>query len=163
MLYKLLVDTNPDENLVTLRLTDAHGTQLGHHQIKLADTRLRFLWEGLFDLSRHVDCYAARRVRLRRDNITTGGKSAEEMFERLSLFVGQMLLGPTMMNALTSSHARRTLLVQLPETENDPLAAAFAQVPWEIARSAEGEAQPDPTVTALAERLSDGQERCGCS
>jgi len=94
MLYTIQVDTNPSENLVTLRLHDAAGKQIGHQQVKLAD-RAPSLWEGLFDLRRHVDRYATRPFRPPReqndvaDDSRPEGETAAEMLERLGLFVVQ--------------------------------------------------------------------------
>ena len=59
--------------------------------------------------------------------------------ERLGVDLGQKVLGEDILGHLTESFQQRTLLIRLPAPQADPLAAAFARMPWELARPAPGE------------------------
>ena len=67
----------------------------------------------------------------------------QRILAELGLFLGQSVLGPKIMEELSSTGARRTLLVRIPsdaageDRPTDFLAAAFARRPWEIARTEE--------------------------
>jgi len=169
MLYELIVETDLDQMIARFRLNDEHGEQLGANQVLLTE-HSRFLWEGLFDTRRYVERYEG--ILLWEEQ--TEPETAEQLLERLGVFLGEKVLGENISRELTRSQQRRTLLVRLPDTKNDLLAAAFARVPWEIARPGEGEpalmernlvvrlvtkdtAQRDEAVAAVAARVAAGE------
>lgn len=131
--FELHIATEPAEGVAKFRLSDRHGTHLAASQIKLVD-HPPSLWEGLFDTRRYVKRYAG--------NLLLPGQTqpatAEALLEQLAVFLNQQVLGPGITEKLGGIH-HRALLVQLPEGEHDPLAAAFARVPWEIACPRPGE------------------------
>ncbi|ETX04231.1 MAG: hypothetical protein ETSY2_29940 [Candidatus Entotheonella gemina] len=171
MPYELIVNTDSDANLVRLRLRDENGVQQAAHQVRLGDHSVAD-WEGLFDTRRYVGRY--------KGSLLWGdqAKPATEaqVLERLGVFLGQQVLGEAVMSALTQTLQQRTLLVRLPATGDDLLAAAFARVPWEIARSDLG--QPalmernlivrvvtedtvrDTAVTNVAAQVAEGEPLC---
>ena len=124
--YELLLETDAKTEAARLRLLDRNGVQVGAHQVRFGE-HPPSLWEGLFDTREHVRRYEG----------STG--TAEEILERLGVFLGDSVLGPEITGALAQGVQHRTLLVHLPETGRDPMAAAFARLPWEIARPAPGE------------------------
>ena len=118
---------------MSLRLLDEHGVQVGAQQVQLPE-HSPALWTGLFDTRRYV--------LLHQGNLLLEGQTrpatAAELLEHLGVFLGTDVLGAGIMGVLTQSVQRRTLLVRLPPTADDVLAAAFARVPWEIARTRRG-------------------------
>ncbi|HSN97553.1 MAG TPA: hypothetical protein VLS89_04610, partial [Candidatus Nanopelagicales bacterium] len=104
-----------------LRLSGAGGEPLGEHRVEL-EAHPASRWEGLFELRRYV-----RRVA--RDS-----RQAEVLLDAAGAFLGRSVLGPEIMRALAAGEAPRTLLVRIGGEDGDPLAAAFARVPWDIAR-----------------------------
>jgi len=167
---KLQLDTDPAQGLVRLRLLDDHERQLGDHQVRLSD-HSPSIWQGLFDTRRHVQRYAGNRRAEGRDSPQTEA----EVLAELGVFLGREVLGADIMAALTRSRQRRTLQVALPGTEQDLLAAAFARVPWEIARDAVDQpglmarnlvvrvvtattAEPDPAVLEAGAEVDAGRE-----
>jgi tetratricopeptide (TPR) repeat protein len=131
MPYELVVETTPDQHTAKFRLLDAHGVQQGSHQVTL-DPAQAALWEGLFDTRRHVGRYEGSLLWPE----ATEPERADDILARLGLFLADAVLGREIMAALTRTRQRRTLLVRLPPTGDDVLAAALARVPWEIARPA---------------------------
>ncbi|MGA1867756.1 MAG: CHAT domain-containing protein [bacterium] len=129
MHFELYLDTNPADKTARLKLKDKHGRQVGNQQIRLKDEDAAS-WEGLFDTRRHVQRYEGS-CRYEPDKTAT----AEDILNRLGVFIGESVVGKAMMRHLAASPSRRTLLLRLPKADEDPLAAAFARVPWEIARS----------------------------
>ncbi|MGD9099278.1 MAG: CHAT domain-containing protein, partial [Anaerolineae bacterium] len=131
MPYELVVETTPGQHTAKFRLLDEHGVQQASHQVTL-DPAQAALWEGLFDTRRHVGRYE--------DSLlwsdATEPETADDILARLGLFLADAVLGREIMDVLTRTRQRRTLLVRLPPTGDDVLAAAFARVPWEIARPA---------------------------
>jgi len=123
--FTLEVDTDPAAGVVRLHLTDEAGRQVGANQVKVAD-HSPSLWHGLFDTRAYIHRYAEK------------GKEAD-LLAQLGAFLGEKVLGTEILNALADGFQSRTLLVRVPEAAKDRLAAAFARVPWEIARSAAGE------------------------
>ncbi|MDM8536119.1 CHAT domain-containing protein [Desulfobacterales bacterium HSG17] len=126
-LFILDVETRPDENFACFRLSDGDGVHLAAHEVKLSGEDAS-MWEGLFDMRDHVDTYGF--------NLKQGETlvSAEELMARLGVFLGQKVLGAEIAGLLHEGINARTLIVRLPDTGKDGLAAAFARVPWEIAR-----------------------------
>lgn len=129
MLYELAVETDQEAQVVRFRLNSESGEQVGAGQVKLNEYS-QALWEGLFDTRRYVQLYRGRTLADGQEV----GRTGEEILVQLGVFLGRDVLGGQIMGALTHSKQRRTLLVRLPKTADDALAAAFARVPWEIAR-----------------------------
>src|SRR6185369_11152599 len=130
--FALDVDTDPDAGVVRLRLTDEQGRQLGANQMRLAEHGAA-LWQGVFDTRAFVDTYA-NSVRF-----TDRPATAADLLGQIGVFLGEKILGPEIMKALHAGVHQRSLLVRQPEALEDRLAAAFARVPWEIARPAAGQ------------------------
>ncbi|MCP4700000.1 MAG: CHAT domain-containing protein [Gammaproteobacteria bacterium] len=120
-LFILDLVTRPAE--VELRLSDARGVHLAARQTDL-NQHPPALWEGLFDTRNHVQRYGFSRAGAER-----------KLLEELGRFLGEQVLGAEIMDKLTADFRHRTLLIRLPDTEKDLWAAAFARVPWEIARA----------------------------
>ena len=131
MQYELYVETRPEQPLVTFRLLNEAGDYKGSHEIAVTPERAA-AWEGIFDTRRHVERYEEQLLR----EGASKPEIADQILTRLGVFLGQEVLGADIMRELTASRQRRTLLVKLPPTGADPLAAAFARVPYEIARLA---------------------------
>ncbi len=120
--FFLDVETDEAARSASLRLTDEHGAHLGFHEVKLAAHGASD-WEGVFDTRAHV-----RRMQ-------SEARPAARLLAQVGEFLATSVLGPEIMAALEKDWIRsRTLVVRLPDTAGDRLAAAFARVPWEIAR-----------------------------
>jgi tetratricopeptide (TPR) repeat protein len=132
--FALDVDTgiDPDGGVVRLRLTDQQGRQLGANQVLLAE-HSSALWQGLFDTGAYVRTYADSM------RFTDRPATAADLLAQIGVFLGQKILGPEIMKAVYAGRHQRSLLVRQPEALDDRLAAAFARVPWEIARPAAGQ------------------------
>src|SRR6185436_12873097 len=130
--FALDIATDPGAGVVRLRLTDDQGRQLGANQVRLAEHKAA-LWQGLFDTRAFVRTYADS-VRF-----TDRPATAADLLEQIGVFLGEKVLGPEIMAALHQGIHHRSLLVRQPEALEDRLAAAFARVPWEIARPAAGQ------------------------
>jgi len=127
-LFVLDVDRIPGHRAVTCRLSDEHGRHLGASQVRL-DDHPAGLWEGLFDVRGYLRRFAGG---LRLED-KAGPATAGELLARLGVFLGQHVLGAAITGALAAGMGQRTLLVRLPDISADPLAAALARVPWELA------------------------------
>ena len=130
--FHLDVTTEPDDAVVRLRLRDDDGRHLASHIVRLAD-HSPALWEGLFDTRAHVARYAGS------TRFTAEPATPEDLLARLGVFLGRDVLGSELTVLLHKGIQRRTLVVRLPATADatatdENLAAAFARVPWEIAR-----------------------------
>src|SRR5262245_39210277 len=134
VVYALDVVTDPKAMTATLKLKDVHEIFLAGNEVKLADHEAS-LWEGLFDTRRHVRRYAEHSLP---DGQTTPA-TAEQLLERLGVFLGEHVLGKGVTAKLADGMGHRTLLVRLPDPRSDVLAAAFARVPWEMARPGPGQ------------------------
>ena len=146
MQYELIVETLQDQNSVKLRLTDEHGQFKAANEVTLTDDKSA-LWEGLFDTREHVKRYEGNMLW---ENTKTP-ETAEQILNRIGVFLGQVVLGQDIFSELTKTHVRRTLAVKVPSSTDNLLAAAFARVPWEIARPASD--QPALTERGLAVRV----------
>jgi hypothetical protein len=120
-LFKLDVETDSPARRAVLRLRDEADTFVAAHEVELAK-HPPATWEGLFDTRNHVH-------RLR------GVTLESQRLVELGQFLGEHVLGPEIAKALAAGIGSRTLLVRLPGDPGDTLAAAFARVPWEIARA----------------------------
>jgi tetratricopeptide (TPR) repeat protein len=129
MQFELNVETDAAQGIVRLKLKDEHGRHLASNEVRLADHQPVML-EGIFDTRRHV----VRDARHLRPEGHTEPTTADELIDRLGVFVGQHVLGPKIVEPLLATRQHRTLLVRLPAA-TDVLAAAMARVPWEIART----------------------------
>ena len=168
MPYQLIVTTDPEQQRVSLRLLDEHGVQQGAQQVHLPE-HSPALWTGLFDTRRYVLLHQGNLILEGQTRPATAG----ELLEHLEVFLGEQVLGAEILRVLTQTVQRRTLLVHLPPTADDVLAAAFARVPWEIARPGVGQpsllernlivrlvtedtAQRDAAVAEVAKRVAQG-------
>ena len=130
--FALAVSTDPDAGVVRLRLTDEHDRQLGANQVRLAEHKAA-LWQGLFYTRAFVHTYSNSVV------FTDRPATAAELLDQIGIFLGEKVLGSEIMAALHKGIHHRSLLVRQPDAQEDRLAAAFARVPWEIARPAAGQ------------------------
>jgi len=127
-LFVLDVDVIPGRRALALRLSDEHGRHLGASQVRL-DDHPASVWEGLFDARGYVRRFAGKlKLEGKAEPATPG-----DLLARLGVFLGQAVLGAAITGALAAGIAQRTLLVRLPDPASDPLAAALARVPWELA------------------------------
>jgi hypothetical protein len=120
-LFTLDVSTDPAARRVALRLHDEEGRFLAHHEVDLA-IHPPARWAAAFDTRAH----------LRRMARTS---PPEQQLAELGEFLGAAVLGPDIARHLAAGVLARTLLVRLPDAPDDPLAAGFARIPWEIARA----------------------------
>ncbi|MEA2559987.1 MAG: hypothetical protein QOH06_1491 [Acidobacteriota bacterium] len=127
--FVLDVRTDPDSDIVRLHLTDGNN-HLGANQVRLSE-HSSALWQGLFDTRSFVDTYADS-VRF-----TDRPATAADLFEQIGVFLGEKVLGSEILAALHAGTYQRSLLVRISPEDRD--AAAFARVPWEIARPAPGQ------------------------
>jgi len=132
MQYELIIATDPPQQRVTLRLLDDHGVQRG---------RSRYVYRAQPSVVGGTVRYpplcvapSGQSAAGRPDPPGDGGAVAGAS----GLFLGKQVLGAEIMQAPTQTAQRRTLLVRLPPTADDVLAAAFARVPCEIARPGVG-------------------------
>ena len=133
-LFVLDVDLIPGRRALSLRLSDEHGRHVGASQVRL-DDHPAAVWEGLFDVRGYLRRFAGG-LRLGREagkNEKAEPATPGELLARLGVFLGQHVLGGVITGALAAGIAQRTLLVRLPDLGSDPLAAALARVPWELA------------------------------
>lgn len=123
--FTLDVEPN-EERSVLLRLSDQHGRMLDAREVVLAKHRTS-QWEAAFDAMGHIRRMAGKDHAL-----------ARALFDDLSLFLGCDVLGPELMKHLDGVH-HRALVVRVPDASINRLGAAFARVPWEIARRSAAE------------------------
>jgi len=131
--FTLDVDADFEADIIHLRLTDEHGRQLGANQVRVAEHSAA-LWQGLFDTGSYVRTYS-NSVRF-----TDRPATASDLLEQVGVFLGEKVLGPGITAALHAGVHHRSLVVRQPEALEDRLEAAFARVPWEIARPVAGQA-----------------------
>jgi hypothetical protein len=165
--FTLHVGTDPDAEVVRLRLTDEHGRQLGSNQVRLAEHKAA-LWQGLFDTRAFVRTYADSIV------FTDRPATATELLDQIGVFLGEKVLGPEILKALHKDIYHRSLRIYQPDASKNRLAAAFARVPWEIARPAGQAALFERNLVVRMETAPDAASawrrlrrlrtrRCGCS
>ncbi len=138
-LFVLDIETHQDKNQAILRLRDQQGQHLFAQQVKIESDHA-FEWVGLFNTREHVERYANQLLPDKQQTL-----SEKELIAQLGVFLGRTVLGEEIFQRLYSGIPQRTLLIRLPATEDDRLAAAFARIPWEIAR-------PDVTQEPLLKR-----------
>lgn len=129
--YDLQITANETELSADLRLLDRDGNQIAWNSIHLRD-HPPSRWEGLFDLRRYVRLYAGHQHPLGE----TRPLNEAGLIRELGLFLGKQVLGEEIMNRLGKGIGQRVLRLRFPgkERETGHLEAAFARVPWEIAR-----------------------------
>src|SRR3954471_17467250 len=117
--FDLVVTANDDGHTAELRLLDASCSQTGFNEVDI-DNIPKSKRDGLFNLREFVRMYANGRD--------------EEMVAELGVSLAEDLFGAEIFGHLSKSTNRRTLRICLPVAQTNPLAAALARVPWEIAR-----------------------------
>ncbi len=148
--FELRIETDTAQKLARLKLFGAEGDHIGSNEIHLPE-HSSALWEGLFDTRRYVERYEGSMI----FDDQTAPATAQVLLERLGLFLGEAVLGEKIVHALTGP-GRRVLVVRLPTTDKDLLAAAFARVPWEIARLPDGTRPQNLVVRAVTEDTAQG-------
>ncbi|MEK7991330.1 MAG: CHAT domain-containing protein, partial [Thiotrichaceae bacterium] len=127
-LFLLDIETNYEQHHAVLRLFDNNNVLLAINEVRLSDTD-GFYWQGLFDTRHHVENYANNR----RMDWQSEPLSAEQLLTEIGEFLGQKVLGSVILQYLYEGIHQRTVLVRLPDTQSDVLAAAFARIPWDVA------------------------------
>lgn len=119
--FVLDITTDPSACRAVLRLSVAGALSCPVHQVDLAQHPVAF-WHGLFDTGRHIRSLA-------------GITAPSVRIAELGRFLGEHVIGSEIARVLAAGVDGRTLLVRLPVDPEDRLAAAFARVPWQIARA----------------------------
>jgi tetratricopeptide (TPR) repeat protein len=148
--FELRIETGTERKVARLKLFRADGSHLGSNEISLPE-HSSALWEGLFDTRRYVERYEGTMIFDDQPEPAT----ARTLLERLGLFLGDKVLGEGIVRALAGP-ARRVLVVRLPTTDEDVLAAAFARVPWEIAQLPDGTRPQNLVVRAVTADTAQG-------
>ncbi|MFZ0050999.1 MAG: CHAT domain-containing protein [Desulfobaccales bacterium] len=122
--FDLIIKADYPNRTAELRLLDAHGSQLAFRQTDFRAIPVG-LQQGLFDLRNYLRLYVEP------------GQEADSV-AAIGVCIAEQVLGADIFRQLWQSQAQQTLRIQLPGAtqEGDPLAAALARVPWEIARPA---------------------------
>jgi hypothetical protein len=163
--YELQVETDATQHVARFKLSRADRRHLAANEITLPEHSTA-LWEGLFDTRRYIERYEQALI----FEGQTEPATAELLLQRLGEFLGEQVLGQAIIRELAAP-GRHVLVVHLPTPDQDVLAAAFARVPWEIARLADGTrvrnlvvravttaTQPgDVEVTDAAQRVAEGE------
>ena len=145
--YKLRVETDAEQSLARFKLFHGDDRLLGSNEIRLPE-HSSALWEGLFDTRRYIERYEGAMV----FNGQTEPATAQMLLDRLGSFLGEKVLGAEIVRSLAGQ--RRVLVVHLPTVDEDRLAAAFARVPWEIARLEDGTRLRNLVVRAVTENTA---------
>jgi hypothetical protein len=164
--YELHVDTDANQQVTRFKLSNTTtGQHLASHEVVLPEHSTA-LWEGVFDTRRYIERYDHAMI----FDGQTEPATAEMLLQRLGDFLGEHVLGAAITRELTR-RGQHALVVRLPTTDEDVLAAAFARVPWEIARLPDGtrlrnivvravtaDTDPGPApVTEAAQRMAAGE------
>jgi len=127
--FILDITTDFKDSSAQFRLLDVKtDALLAAHEVRI-DNSKAFDWEGIFDSQNHIHRYAGA---LRPANAEPYTEA--QLLLKTGVFIGTEVLGAEIIKALHQGINERTLIIRLPTTDDDPLAAAFARVPWEIAR-----------------------------
>ena len=131
--FDLVVTADYPSRTAEFRLRDGHGSQIAYRHTDFNDIAVS-RQQGLFDLRNFLRHYV------------DDGKEAASVAE-IGVCIAEEVLGAEIFRKLWESQSHRTLRIQLPgaSEEENPLAAALARVPWEIAR-------PSANEPALGER-----------
>ena len=131
--FDLLVTADYPSHTAEFRLLDGAGNQLAYQSTDFKTIAAGRL-QGLFDLRDYLRLY-----------VDEAGQRAA--LGEIGVCIAEEVLGADIFKHLWAARTQRTLRIQLPgaaEREN-PLAAALARVPWELAR-------PQAAAESLAER-----------
>jgi len=125
--FDLVVGATPGALTAEFRLLDAHGGQIAYRQTDFTAISASRR-HGLFDLRNYLRLYVE------------AGREAAAVSE-IGVCIAEEVLGKDIFGPLSVSQSQRTLRIQLPGAmeAGNPLAAALARVPWEIARSGPNE------------------------
>ncbi|MDX1997773.1 MAG: CHAT domain-containing protein [Thermoanaerobaculia bacterium] len=129
--FDLVLSADAETWRAELRLEDGHGGHLAFREVafkSLPTSRVR----ALFELSDYLRIY-----------VEPEHKRAE--VEKLGVMIAEEVLGAEIFGHLWRPESPRTLCVRLPGDGENPLVAALARLPWEIAR-------PRPEAESLFER-----------
>ena len=131
--FDLIITADTPNMRAELELRDAHGTHLAYYQADFK-TIAHSQQQGLFDLRNYLHNYVVK-----------GEEDAQ--VAAIGVCIAEQVLGAEIFQQLYASRDQRTLRIQLPgaTAESNPLAAALARVPWEIAR-------PSAKESSLGER-----------
>ncbi len=121
--FDLVITADYPSRTAEFFLKDAHGGQLAFRRVEFKDIPVS-RQQGLFNLRDYLRHYIE--PQRERDAIADVGVS-----------IAENVLGAKIFEILASGTHQRTLRIQLPgaEAKGNPLAAALARVPWEIARA----------------------------
>lgn len=121
--FDLVITADYPNRTAELRLLDSHGSQLAYRQTDFKTIAVSRR-EGLFNLRNYLRDYVEE------------GKEAASVAE-IGVCIAEEVLGEGIFRRLWASESQRTLRIQLPGAteEGNPLAAALARVPWEMART----------------------------
>jgi len=131
--FTLKIAADAKNHSAEFQLLDTHGLQLAYRLTDfnaISPSRRH----GLFDLRNYLKLY-----------VEQGREQAA--VDEIGVCIAEQVLGEQIFKNLWQSQSQRTLCVQLPTAaeEDNPLAAALARVPWEIAK-------PKADAATLAER-----------
>lgn len=131
--FDLVLTADPETNTAELRLLDAAGAQLGYREVDFKSFPASRK-QALFELRNYLRTY-----------VEAGLERAE--VEKLGVVIAEEVLGAEIFGQLWRPESHRTLRIRLPGAGDDenPLVAALARLPWEIAR-------PRPEAESLFER-----------
>jgi|CXWL01.1.fsa_nt_gi tetratricopeptide (TPR) repeat protein len=120
--FDLVLTADSEALTAELRLLDAAGAQLGYRAVDFKPfpaSRLQLL----FELRNYLRTY-----------VEPGQEHAE--VEKLGVVIAEEVLGAEIFGHLWRPESHRTLRIRLPGAgdEDNPLVAALARLPWEIAR-----------------------------
>lgn len=120
--FDLVLTADPEALTAELRLLDAAGAQLGYREVDFKAFPASRL-QALFDLRSYLRTY-----------VEPVQERAE--VEKLGVVIAEEVLGAEIFGHLWRPESHRTLLIRLPGAgdEDNPLVAALARLPWEIAR-----------------------------
>lgn len=125
--FTLKIAANTENHSAELQLLDAHGSQLAYRLTDFNDISLSRR-HGLFDLRNYLNLYVEQ-------------DREQAAVDEIGVCIAEQVLGEEIFKKLWQAQGPRTLCVQLPAAaeQDNPLAAALARVPWEIARPKAGE------------------------
>jgi hypothetical protein len=149
--YELHVETDPDRKVARFKLFHSDGRIAGANEVELPE-HSSALWEGLFDTRRYIERYDGSMI----FEGQTEAATAELLLQRLGEFLGETVLGEDIFAELAKP-GRPVLVVMSPTTDENLLAAAFARVPWEIARLPDGTRLRNLVVRAVTTTTEAGE------
>lgn len=141
--FVLDIETDPSARTASLALSDGDGKPIAESDLRL-DNQPASMWEALFDTPGYVFRHA--RAAGRHDDGPPVASVEAEIVEQIGVFVGNQVMGPAILGAISAGGDMRSLLVRVksraPALEGaadlDPLASMMSRVPWATARGALG-------------------------